>query len=104
MAPRKGLSFKKQKRETGLRGVGNTYPDTVIRLDGRRCGTINAPNWRSKDGLWRVSLTRKTSESFEWVFFKARFPTEAEARSWVIEKWDTLKANASPLHSFEDDY
>jgi hypothetical protein len=102
MAPRKGLSFKKQPRETGLRAVGNPYPNTTIRLDGLQVGQIIAPFARSLggDSQWKVSLMEKRGEdNFDWVTFKARFESEADARAWVIDKWDILAKR--PLYQME---
>ena len=84
------LSFKKEPRETGLASCARPDPDTVIKADGKRCGEITAPSRFGKDqDRWSVGLMVKqevTVENpcpFAWVFFKARFDTEPEARVWI---------------------
>lgn len=92
------LSFKKDARETGLAGVGRPNPDTFIKADKKRIGTIVAPTFITKDNLWSVSLMVKREPTprdpcdFQWISFKARFAEEADAREWIKKYWDALCA------------
>jgi hypothetical protein len=87
------FTFRKEKPETGLSAVGNPRPSTTIKLGGKWCGTIQAPNWHSKDGKWGVGLMVKDEDctaGWRWVFFQKRFDAEPDAREW-------LNANAEAI-------
>lgn len=100
------FTFRKQPLTTGLAGVGNPRPDTDIKLGGKWCGTIRAPNWATKDGKWGAGLMvideAEENCGWRWVFFAARFNEEPEARAWLnankaaIEaKW-TIRTDDTP--------
>lgn len=101
------FTFKKEPRETGLASVGNPNPDTQIKLDKKRVGTIRGPSWSSKDNLWRVMFVVKTDEpehkhcGWKWVTLKKKFETEPEARLFVNEHFE--KMLSLKLHKFEED-
>lgn len=97
------FTFRKLKRETGLAGVGYPTPDTVIKVSGQMVGAIHAPNWRTKDNLFRIGLMVKDEgiAGFKWLFFKARFQTEPEAREW-LKKFSLVIAKSYDLHAMED--
>jgi hypothetical protein len=87
------FTFKRQKSETGLRGVGYPNPDTTIKHNRLVVGYINGPTWQTSDNKWSVSLTRKDSEAhchWKWVKLKFRFDTEPEARTWLKEHAEQL--------------
>lgn len=87
------FTFKKQKKETGLAGVGHPYPDTTIKLDKMQVGYISAPSWSSKDDLWRVHFTQKDENEkcgFKWVTLKATFTEEPLAREFLNKNFDQL--------------
>lgn len=100
------FTFKKEKSETGLRAVGNPYPDTLIRISkGKHVGSIVAPNWQTEDNLWRIRLLVKDDDSnagFRWVRLVAKFETEPEARAFLNSKYAELRAKYD-LYEMEDD-
>lgn len=97
----KGLSFKKEARKTGLAGVGYPHPSTIIKFNKRECGRIAAPNWQTKDSLWRVRLAKVEGSRFKWVTLKKTFATEPEARGWLKENWQKITEQIE-LYLFED--
>jgi hypothetical protein len=89
------FTFRKDRPETGLRGVGSPYPSTTIKVGGKEVGIINAPNWRTRDGKWSIGLMVEDADSaagFRWIFFKARFDDEPSAREWLIRKAAAIAA------------
>jgi len=78
----KKFTFKKEKKETGLRAVGNPWQSVYIKLDGKVVGRIDAPNWRSQDNKWTIRLAVKqkpepdSPADFGWVTLKTRFDLE----------------------------
>lgn len=96
------LSFKKHKRETGLRGVGNPNPDTSIKADGAFVGTIVAPSWRSKDNRYCIRFMVKNPDEtrncpFSWMTLKARFETEEAAKEFVKRVWKDIQGHYALL-------
>lgn len=97
------ITFKKEKPETGLAAIGNPYPNTQIKVDGKQVGYIYAPTWSITDRKWKVSLAVKEGDTrWKWIFVKTRFDTEPDARSWVKNKLEAV-AKTYTLHSFEDE-
>ena len=97
----KKFTFKKEKRETGLAGVGNPNPDTQIKLDKKQVGIIVGPNWNTEDHKWRVRFAVKDENNFTWKTLKMRFDDEPSARIFVNQHIEAL-LNWN-LHSFEDE-
>jgi len=101
------LTFKKDKRETGLRAVGNGNPDVNIKADGEIVGLINGPTWQTKDGKFSISLVvdkeivPNDPAGFQWVTLKARFDAETEARDFVKRNWETIQSKYA-LHRMGD--
>ena len=99
------FTFKKHKRETGLRAVGYPYQSSDIKLDGKVVGTITAPSWQVTDGLWRIRLTVKRVPTpdalceWEWIQLKFRGKDEAGCQKFILDNVETLvKLN---LHTIE---
>ena len=92
------FTFKKEPRETGLRAVGHSQPDTVIKLEKLPVGRIIAPCWSMEDGLWRVQVriakapTPEEPCEFRNAMLKKRFETEPEARQFLQSNFDSLIA------------
>lgn len=100
------FTFKKHKRETGLRVVGYPYPSSDIKLDGKVVGTLTPPTWQTRDGLWRIRLMRKATPTperpseWEWVTLKFKSQDEEECRKYILDNSEALvKLN---LHSHEN--
>lgn len=102
------FTFKKEKQETGLSGVGTPYPDTAIKLQGKVVGYICAPTWRSKDNKWgirftvRKEVTKEDPAPFKWVQIRARLDSEPEAREFLNGKIEEILEYFS-LYEKEDD-
>lgn len=100
------ITFKKEKKETGLSGVGNPRPNTQIKMDGLVVGLIAAPNWRTKTDLWSVRLAKVQEPTdsdpapFRWVSLAKKFESESNAREYI--KDGVLKRLGFELYQFED--
>lgn len=101
------LSFKKHAKETGLRAVGNPYPDTDIKLGGKKIGYISAPNWQGVDRQWRIKLAVKRAPqpglpaNFDWTTLIAKFDDEKTAREFVKQNIEKIK-DKFDLYLFND--
>ncbi len=101
------ITFKKEKKETGLASVGHLYPDTEIKVSGLVVGHIVAPNWRTKTNLWTVRLakvqepTQFNPAPFKWVGFAKKFDTEPEARIYI--KGGVLERVDFEIYQFPND-
>lgn len=91
------LSFKKEKPATGLSAVAQLNPDTIIKADKIRCGTITPPNRFSQQGdLWFIQfmvkkeVTEQDPCPFRWAVMKAKFKTEPECREWIKANWAAI--------------
>lgn len=92
------VTFKKDPRETGLAAVGNGLQSSDIKFKKKVFGRIQAPNWRTKDNKWGVSIMvyDQTSHSgWRWAFFKLRHDTEQEARDWITANFEKLSQQYS---------
>jgi hypothetical protein len=84
----KGFTFKREKKQGGLAGVGYPYASVTIKHDGLVVGMIHAPNWQTPDHKWSIALMRKGNENnpncdWRWVRLKARFDSEEAAREHI---------------------
>ena len=103
------VTFKKYPRETGLASVGNSQQSVNIKVDKKVVGIIHAPNWQTVDHKWSLSFSviKDTPDDnpncdWKWIFLKARFDTEEDARSFVIRNIDKL-AEKYKFHYFVED-
>lgn len=103
----KKFTFKKRPKNTGLSGVGYPYPDTYIKLDKKYVGYISAPNWQTKDNLWRVrfmkkkEITKADPSPFSWTSLSKVFETEQEAREFIKRNSKLIQQNIN-LYQQED--
>ena len=68
---KKKFTFKNDKKETGLRAVGNYNVGADVKLNGLRCARILAPNWQSKDNLYHVMIAVTDDEGgWGWITLK----------------------------------
>lgn len=92
-----GLTFKKDKKETGLAGIVHPYPTTRIKLNKMEVGAIYPPTWQTPDHKWSVAIMVKTAEDakytsgWKWITFKARHDSEEQAREWVKNNWAKIE-------------
>lgn len=100
------LSFKKDKKETGLARIGNPHSDTKIKVDGLVVGYIKGPNWRT-DRLWTVRLARTQEPTqsdpapFKWVQIRTKFDAESEARAFLKDgALERIVAGGLELYQF----
>jgi hypothetical protein len=96
------LSFKKEPKETGLSAIGNSYPRTKIKIDGKIIGEIVPPNWQSVHDVWVVRFTINKKDinedgnpncSWRWVQLKSKFNNEESAREFLKENKDKIFGN-----------
>ena len=78
------FTFKKEPLQKGLSGVGNPYPDVVIKHNGLEIGSIVAPAWHN-NGTWGIRFAVVTDNGFEWKRILKEFESEADARKWLQE-------------------
>lgn len=79
------FTFHKERRKTGLAGIGYPNPPTAIKRGGKQVGEIRGPCWHSKDQFWRIR------------FFVRQLPGDGD--QWVtLDHWVTLakKCNSEP--------
>lgn len=97
------FTFKKEKRETGLRAVGRPYPDTTIKYKKKNVGAIHAPTWNDMDCKWKIGITiaSNCAPGWSWFFFKERFDSEQSARDYLKNNYK--KIVSFNLHSFDED-
>lgn len=95
------ITFKRQKKETGLAGVARPYASVDLKYKKKVFGYISPPSYTSTGWMVRICVCDPLSSSgFTWMSFKKVFDTEDEARQFVINK--TEKILSYNLH-FEDD-
>ncbi len=91
-----GLTFKRGPKQTGLAAVGEPYASVEVKWDNKKIGSITGPTWTTKDNKWSVGFTVKTDEleehpsGWKWIFMKARFDNEDEARQFVKDNIGTI--------------
>ena len=99
------FTFKRDKRETGIRAVGYPHASVRIKLGGKEVGYLAAPNWQTKDRLWRIRFSVKTLPTpenpacWKWVTLKFKDLTEEACRKFVLDNAEAiLKLN---LHEID---
>lgn len=98
------FTFRRQPREIGLAAVTRPYPAVDIKLRGDLVGLISPPIAYAKDDTWRVRfmvVSEKEKCGWAWVALKARFASEEEARTFVLENNARLQEDLK-LHSVKD--
>jgi len=90
------LSFKKDPKTTGLAGVAEPNPRTVIKGDGVEIGYIRPPHYADADYVWsvmlRVNREPTPSDPCPWRYaeLKKKFTSEPDAREYIKAEWETL--------------
>lgn len=106
MAKQVKFTFKLDPKLTGLMAVGNSERGATVKLNGKKVGSITAPNWMSKTREFTVSFAVKKTDpenpnvKWEWVRLKHRTMNVDDMKIWlntmaaaIVEKYD--------LHSFD---
>lgn len=94
------ITFKKEKRETGLASVGHPYQNVTIKHNKKEFGTIYAPSWRTRG--WRIHFARKDGvQGFKWTVVKKVFDTEEESRKFVKDHAEWFESQ--DLHYVNED-
>lgn len=93
-----GITFKKQKQETGLRSVGYPYASIDIKRYKKVIGMIDPPTWR-EDG-WRVRLAVRDEKNWRWITLGKVCGSEEEARE-LAKKAITELASTYTFHELE---
>lgn len=87
------FTFKYDPAETGLRAIGNGNRSSYIKLKGKLCGRIYAPNWNSKDNLYRASFQVHDTEAYcgwRWITLKHKDESGTSLRKWLQDNTDEL--------------
>lgn len=79
----KNFTFKKEPRETGLSSVANFTSPTIIKYNKKVVGSIDGPNWRSKDHLWHVWFWVNDNGTVTVKKLKTTFADEPAARVYL---------------------
>lgn len=88
------LTFRKDRKETGLAAIARPHPDTAIKIGGLQVGTIHAPMPRG-EAEWSVTLTVVDPAAhcgWRRVKLTRRYEDEASARAAVKGGDATLRA------------
>lgn len=93
------LSFKRDKKQTGLAGVGYPHQGSTIKMDGMDIGSIVPPTWNTRTNSFRIQIRRYANEveltenpNCPWVnkFLTGHYDTDEKAREWIKANWDKL--------------
>jgi hypothetical protein len=99
------LSFKKDKKETGLAGVANPFPLTFIKGDKKLVGYIHHPRFADEANKWYLMFMVKDQtqrSGWKWITLTARFDSEEQGREFVMKHWNAITTKYS-LHQQDDD-
>lgn len=86
------VGFKIRPKSTGLASIGEARL-VDIKLDGRVCGWIQGPSWRSQDSLWRVYLRVMEDGQMKNRIALKKHETEEAARLWVRNNLPQIAKN-----------
>jgi hypothetical protein len=104
------LSFKKQPKNTGLSAIGNPFSVTDIKIDGKRVGLIDPPNWSSKNKGWIIRFVVRKNDinedgnpncTWRWITLVGEYKNEELAREYLKENIGVIAAKFN-LCSVED--
>ena len=98
------FTFKYDKAETGLRAIGNGNRSSDIKLKGKECGRILAPNWNSSTSEYRIQLRVKDStygKRWKNITLKYKNESESEVRGWLQDNTDKI-LDIYIMHFHED--
>ena len=84
------VTFKLDTKEAGLAGVGSPNRSADIKIKGKVCGRINAPNWRTKDSKYGITIMVDQDNAWKWVVFTARLSSMDLAKEWVIKNMPAI--------------
>lgn len=96
------FTFKKHPKETG-----NPYQGADIKLKGKRCGLISAPNWTSAQRTFVIRLakvvipTKEYPAKFSWVTLAFEAESLEEAKQFLKDKYTKIIEKYN-LYFFED--
>jgi hypothetical protein len=86
------FTFKKQPKIAGRIGIGYSKQNVDIKLGGKVCGTIFAPNYTTKDNNYAIRLMifkediavdGNTNCDWKWITFKFKSESEQECREFL---------------------
>lgn len=96
------FTTKRDKRETGLAGVGQVHLGADIKLKGKIVGRITQPNRNGQEDyrlLFKVVHPQKT---LEWKVIRRSFNTYDEAKEYLTTKsqaiYDMFERKGLVLH------
>lgn len=88
------VTFKRHKKETGLRSVGFPNPDVDIKENKKVCGMILAPSYLTKHNKWPIHFMIKDDSErcgWKWIVLKFQGETEQHARDFIKKNFDAIK-------------
>jgi hypothetical protein len=104
------LTFKLERRVTGLAGVAHSHRNVFIKGDGKHVGMITKAHWSSKRDDWSIQLTvrkeptKEAPADFKWITLKKRAETAEELREFVTKHWDDIRGHYDLYQSDMEDY
>ncbi len=79
------FTTKRDKRETGLAGVGQIYLGADIKLKGRVVGWIKPPNRNGQESFKIMFKVVHSQKHLEWVSIRRAFGTYEEAKEYLTQ-------------------
>lgn len=107
------ISFKRDAAITGLAGVGYSKQGSDIKVNKKVVGSIDAPNWQTKDNFFRISLmiikddiNSDGNPNCPWkrIRLKNTFESDADAREFIKRtlKKAVVEDKLFQLHGSDD--
>ena len=106
------ISFKRYAALTGRAAVGYSHQSVVVKVNKKEVGTINAPNWNTKDNYWRiriafekVDINSDGNPNSTWNLWKigGLYENEDAARQYLKENLkQVIEDIGLNLHFFDD--
>lgn len=95
------FTFKNDVKEKGLARIGNHHVGADIKLKGKVCGKIHAPNWSSEECVFTAMFAIKEKDDWKWIKLAYKGNSLQETKEWLKEKTEIILSSYD-LHFFED--
>lgn len=96
------FTFKKQPKtagRAGSAGIGYTKESVDIKIGGKVCGIISAPNLATKDNNYTIRLMTIKDQleedgnhncEWKWITFKFKSESEQECRDFLKNNYEII--------------